>query len=734
MAKRRSTAALRSYAAHIKSVCPKLPAVSTLVRKFRSPETGFQHHKITFPLNCTASDSKPGYETCQIFQELPRWNELLWFVKLELKETSPRQLTVAPLPSPNVPTKRQEVQRAAVCLHWLLSQHRCVVSVEPHLRVLDNYPELFWDALKQSTSVRTIRLSNYEFDAETASRFFSAISSVAGLEYVELDRIEFSGDLKKKQCFTDSLKSLGSLKTLVLTNIYGISKAEDVTEALRANPGLTELTVDVDLEMDDIDSFYTFISASASLTELTIVGRGLQPACGIEALFEVLMDNGVLRKLRFKQFCFDLIDTTLLSDMLTANATLQELSFSSCHWQFVPHWPMENERQVLFENAKTRWGLWWRVDPFVSAIKNGVSLRRLEFDDNHFLDEEMWRLLGAVKEKDSFEELRFGSLFRWSIIEFCHIMRNTGTSGKVAVDTCFSKSDLFVGAQECAIELNSIRRHSFYDLCPQRLQNLCSVLKTNDNITALELAFNEGPVHEDYALPLANYLASTTVLKEIDMGFDATDEAVELIIDGVSKNESLEKLTIKEWYLHDVDVLNLCDWLEKSPKLYHLVWICLYARPVVSVLLSELCKRLQYSYTLTCFCVDESYQNEQNFQAVKHLLRRNVSLVERAVHFILGSRLKICATAFELVSWHPLVLCRVQELASVSTSEAREKIRESSQRLNLDFWRLSGIVKEEFVCHKAKGLELQIDQLGLDAWQEVRKFITVADIVDGSQA
>lgn len=150
--------------------------------------------------------------------------------------------------------------------------------------------------------------------------------------------------------------------------------------------------------------------------------------------------------------------------------------------------------------------------------------------------------------------------------------------------------------------------------------------------------------------------------------------------------------------------------------------------------MSQLWERLQFRYTLTHFCVDESYQNEPNFQAVKHLLRRNVSLVERAVHFILGSRLKICATAFELVSWHPLVLCRVQELASVSTSEALEKIRESSQRLNLDFWRLSGIVKEEFICHEAKGLELQIDQLGLDAWQEVRKFITVADVVDGSQA
>lgn len=715
-------------------MCPKLPAVSTLVRKFCSPETGFYHHKITFPLICTAGNSKPGFETCQIFQELPRWNELLWFVKLELRETSPGQLTVAPLPHAKVPQKNsQEVQRAVVCLHWLLSQHRCVVSVEPNRRVLDSYPELFWDALKQSASVRTLRLRDYEFDADTASRFFSAFSGIARFEHIELDDVEFLGHLRDYPCLTDSIGSVASLKTLRLTDLYGMSGAGDTIEALRANPGLTKLTVNADLGADNITGFCTFLSGSASLTELTIVGGILEPACDIRDLFEGLVGNSVLRKLSLKQFCFDLVDITLLSDMLTTNSTLEELAFSSCYWEFFLHWPMEDEEQTQFENAKNRWGLWWRVDPFVNAIKNSASLRRLEFDESHFIDEEMWRLLAAVKERDSFEELRFRSLFRWSSVEFCHIVQNTGASGKVAVDSCCSKSDLFAGAQECVFELNSIRRHSFYDLCPQRLQKLCSVLKSNDNITALELVFRVGTVDEDYALPLANYLGSTTVLKDIHMNFGVTNLAVELIIDGLSKNQSLEKLSIRGWYLYDVDLYIICDWLERSTKLYHLVWICPYARHAVSVLLAKLSARLQHSYTLTNLCVEEFGQNEEKWQEVKSLLHRNASLVERAAHFVLGSRLKICATAFELVSWHPQVLYRVQELASVSTSEAHEKIMDSAQRLNLDFWRLSAIVKEEFVCHEAKGPELQIDRLGLDAWLAVRKFITIADVVDGSQ-
>ncbi|KAH9367311.1 hypothetical protein HPB48_021443 [Haemaphysalis longicornis] len=218
------------------------------------------------------------------------------------------------------------------------------------------------------------------------------------------------------------------------------------------------------------------------------------------------------------------------------------------------------------------------------------------------------------------------------------------------------------------------------------------------------------------------------------MNFNATDEAVELIFDGLSKNKSLEKVTIIGWYPFDEVVPTIGDWLEQSAKLYHLAWACIFWPPTVSVLLCELRERLQNSYTLSYFYVDNNGQEEAKLQAVQNLIHRNASFVERAVGFVLGSRLKICATAFELVSWHPLVLYRVQELASVSESEAHEKIRESTQRLNLDFWRLSGIVKEEFVCYAAEGPELQIDQLGLDAWQEVRKFITVADVLDGSES
>lgn len=737
---------MHSYAVHIKNLCPKLPSVSTLVRKLRSPAKWFGRHKITFPIACTEGNTEPGFETCQIFHELLPWNKLLWFVKVELKETSPGQLAVVPLPNAIVPgMKSDEVQCAAVGLHWLLSQHRCVVAVEPHRRLLENYPELLCSALEQSTSMRALKLSNYEFNEESASLFFSAVASNTRLERIEWDRIEFSEDLAEKPCLAGWMAGVASLKALRLTNIYGMSDSIVFTEALRACTELTELTIDAALAADDAVSFYSFLSASASLIELTIVGSGLELACSIGVLFQGLVANTVLRKLSLQNFCFELADSTLLSDMLSANVTLQELVFSSCYWRRCTHSLPEKETRGDCENAKQRWGLWWRVDPFVNAIKKSASLRRLEFDENSFSDEEMRKLLAAVRESGSFKELCFRSLCRWSAAEFCHLVQETGCTGKVAVDWCFSKSERFVQAQACTVS-NSIRKHSFYDLCPQRLQDLCVVLKSEDNITALELVLDVDEVGEECATFLANYLMSAAVLKEIDMNFHATSKAIKLIVGGLSKNESLEKLSIRRW--HDIDVPTICGWLGESKKLCYLVWLSFDEDPALATvlwalswviqnrcrdLLRDLSHRLRYSYTLTYLCVEELGQKEAEWHVVKTLLNRNASLVERATCFVLGSPLKICATAFELVSWHPQVLHGVRELAAVSASEARRKISEGLRRLKFDFWRLSGVVKEEFVCGDAKGSKMQIDQLGFDAWQEVRKFLTLADVADSSQ-
>ncbi|XP_077564569.1 uncharacterized protein LOC144180037 [Haemaphysalis longicornis] len=228
-------------------------------------------------------------------------------------------------------------------------------------------------------------------------------------------------------------------------------------------------------------------------------------------------------------------------------------------------------RRGRLEDAKRRWGLWWRVDPFVNAIRNSASLRKLHFDTNHFLDAELTRLLQAAQDRNSFRELHFDQLMKW---------------------------------------------------------------------------------------------------------------------------------------------------------------LCIFGRQTANDIIWKLSETLQNSYTLTSLRVDYFCPSNPQWQQVKNIVRRNSALVERAAHFVLGARTRICAAAYETVSWHPLVLRKVATLASVGEEEARQKLTEAEQALQNDFWRLSGVVKEELACENLGHGEVQIDQLGMDAWLTVRKFLNVSDIVD----
>lgn len=318
---------------------------------------------------------------------------------------------------------------------------------------------------------------------------------------------------------------------------------------------------------------------------------------------------------------------------------------------------------------------------FVHAIQNSASLRRLEFDSNHFLDGELLRLLRAVREKVSFRELCFRRFSCLSTAEFSDLVSLTGSAGKVIVTHLYSSSRLFVDSLNQATSLAPTALHSFYDLSSALLGDVCSALATHDSITALCLFLDDvfDVVDELSAAFLAAYLASTTALKEIEMRFDATDAALHVILKGVSQNKSLEKLIMKDFILDCADVSTLCAWVTGNHTLYHFECRCFYLGHAKAVLLSELLELLQKNYTLTFARVEKRSQINEEWLAVKQMLDRNSSLVLRAAHFALGSRLKFCASAFELVSWHPLVQARVQETASVSASEARRKVQEGER-------------------------------------------------------
>ncbi|KAL1484471.1 hypothetical protein MTO96_032566 [Rhipicephalus appendiculatus] len=108
---------------------------------------------------CTSSEGR----LCHIFREISHWNEYFGQVGLELRELSPRRLSlverndeyVEECADRDMPARMHEV---APLLHHLLTNHHCVDSVAIVTFILLDHQQLMCDALSKSLSLRALKL------------------------------------------------------------------------------------------------------------------------------------------------------------------------------------------------------------------------------------------------------------------------------------------------------------------------------------------------------------------------------------------------------------------------------------------------------------------------------------------------------------------------------------------------------------------------------------------------
>uniref|UniRef100_A0A023G977 Nlr family card domain protein n=1 Tax=Amblyomma triste TaxID=251400 RepID=A0A023G977_AMBTT len=727
---------LRSYALYLKHVCPQLSSVETLVHGLQHPASVFSYHGITFPITCTSGFGRDegSQQVCQIFEELPLWNELLWFIKVELKEIDPGLISIVRLPHAIVsPDNFLEAERAAIFLHWLLAQHLCITSVEVDCCLLQNHHQLFCDALQLSTSLRVLRLSKLELDVRPTAHLVSAICGTCHLEELECDQLNLSGvEESLLASFSDFIRNSASLKMLKLTRIHKMRHVEVFMQALQGNSSISKLIVEAPLTPDSIADFCKFLASSTTLIELCLDCYTDELMDYVKPLCTALVANEKLQKITIRNHRFDLVDATLLCDMIAVNTTLKDLAFCNCEWEFLtPGIKPSGSRTAEVESAKARWGELWRVEPLVHAIRNNTSLQELVLDTNRFVGKEFERLLVAVKESASLQKLWFHHFPIRPTVGTCDLLEKTNAFDKIASMYCCCSSVNLSESLPRYRSLLSVTEYTFYDLIPERLGLACTALEAFDYVCRLDLHIKqtEAVINEESAALLASYLSSTTSLRQLRMHFSVSFKGTVIIVAGLVKNASLERLHVYGWTFTDTDVHAICDWIEQSRSLYYFVWLSTCCN-AAALMVSELAGRLDKNYTLTQFRVSGCRQDVLEWQALQQLVRRNASLVHRAARFVLGSTLKRCASAFEAVSWHPDVRGRVQEMAVLSATEVSCRIEKSARRLEKDFWQLSEIVKGQIRCNAREDGVVQLDELGFDALLAVRRFLKVGDIAD----
>ncbi|KAL1473134.1 hypothetical protein MTO96_022513 [Rhipicephalus appendiculatus] len=105
---------------------------------------------------CTSCEGRP----CNIFEDLRLWNRFFWPVGFELRELSPGQLSLVELREASVPSERamREVKDAVTVLRRLLTNHRCVVSVDLNDELLKHHHQTIRGALRGCVTLTKLKV------------------------------------------------------------------------------------------------------------------------------------------------------------------------------------------------------------------------------------------------------------------------------------------------------------------------------------------------------------------------------------------------------------------------------------------------------------------------------------------------------------------------------------------------------------------------------------------------
>ncbi|XP_037278040.1 uncharacterized protein LOC119170863 [Rhipicephalus microplus] len=724
-----------AYAAHLSLLQPNLPARDVLIKELRSLRSPFTSTRMQLPLRCNICRNVPS-STCPVVSEmLPMINEWLLSLAVEIHEIGPGCLALTALDNINMPpVTTRTVNHAAVLLHCLLTKHRCVQVIEGLQSILPCYQKLFCDALRNSTSLTVLWLNKFKLTGPVVRSIIAAIRGAKQLKELSWAWCMFSsGHVRAAEdALSKYIVKTDSLHTLNVAHAPLFRNSLTLIESLRKNTSIVKLLVGCSvLNRGQASEFRKFLAANRTLKHLVIYNDYVKGVLHVGEVFEALMENTTLEVLTLVDFELDPIVALQFARVLSINTTLHVAGFPGCTWDYQPL-PEANDayrKRVMYvlegEHEKD-----WRVLPLVKALRNTKSLRKLVLT-GCFTNSEIRQLLEAAAACSSLQELTFHSIKMLSVKTFYELVQETGVSSKVRVGTCHLQPAAFVSGLQSGCDLLKIGHHKFFHLNTSSFREIGTALLLHDHVTSLELRLDtwDDDFLEEDASTIASYLSKTTALKEIYMKFSNFSQDAHLIINGLSKNKTIEKLGIEDWLVRSKDVKKLCTWLVDSNRVYHLVYLCAQYE-ALKVLLEELADLLENSYTLTYIRVVEYPSNFQNWQVVKQFQRRNLSLVQCAAHFVLGLTLKRAAAAYEFVSWHPQLSYKVQQLASLSPAEVSQKMLECNRLVQMQFWKLAGIIKDELVCNERTDGRKQIDSLVLDAWLQVRKFLFISDVLD----
>ncbi|KAL1422944.1 hypothetical protein MTO96_021538 [Rhipicephalus appendiculatus] len=632
---------------------------------------------------CTASE----HRTCRIVGQLSAWNDLLSDAYLELRKEPNRvgflSLVTLEQAYPSIPEERK-LHRCATLVYWLLKVHRCVVSVDVHLRNLGAHYTLVFAALRGNPAVKTLKLGLWTFrsDHQEPRAIATCLENVEELEC---------------RLFPDWPSHILSALTLLLgrTSSSSLSSVKIPKIPLRTHKGWLLLEALVtnsalkDLSMRGADFTTAWMSHRYKFRrQLVVVDED-----SVAVVTSILVENKVLRCFNMCEMRADtegtregIFDSWLPA--LTANETLEEFTLPLNAWS----------REL------------WKQ--FVGALTSRSVIRKITIE--------------FTQDDYSSMSLTYG------------ILADTPEVGRLA---CFKTLNLLSNSDSvwnepahCQAWLFQNTRGIFSGILRQ--------LSTLGHVTIAQFRMSLDLLDQSMSTAISSYIRTTRALKRLCLTCFSLEagasNAVAFwndLIESLAANASLTTLAMKPRCITERAIRRLADVLKASLNI-HTVHIDFEESADRDAFVRALSAGLEETYVLMGVYLNGYCERRarREWFTVRDTARRNSCLVALAAEFVSGVRCdRYCAAALERVHDHVALLERVAQISSVGEADASAMIQEalnSTQDIH-DFMRLAGVVKDRVQCGPGTAeSRSQLDSLDDKCWMRVRRYLRLDDVRD----
>ncbi|XP_075546861.1 uncharacterized protein LOC142580020 [Dermacentor variabilis] len=765
------------YALFVSPVCPELGPAELLADAVRCAD---------IQLDSVTSHSIAPSCCRHTVNHLRAWNELLWEIRVELLEASPGILALCSNPPTTwckddgdvIPDKgdvgfRAQRYRGAVLLfHWLLLNNYCVRTVELDACLLRHHHVMFFDSLEQAPWLQRLSLGSYELDDASTIGLTQVLPRLVRLRELELYDLSMWGQVNECCAFERATRSLlkktASLKRLRLTRIlFTLINATHFVKGLEKNSTLEDLHIDWNIIEQHGSRFASYLAGNVTLRELTIEDWSYSLP-NMSTVFKALETNRNIVRIVGDGIYMNMEDIRALSNALLVNDVVESIDLTKCRW-CTEHQQGAKDAEGVLEHGAT-------CHPFANFLTQNKSLHFLGLPEGMLTNEWAECFLEALGRSHPRLRVDAGYVNEDRLCHLLPLAKSNGCLGKftfrTTIDNVISvitlnevqclKGIICPGPSEAGLgRANSSKpRNAVRARCPRNskrrssghsrhatdtpallitdmrratdaLEEMISLLVMSKNLTSLHINFFRD-VSEDATQLLADFLNHTRTLTDLAIVLDCKSEAARIIFDGLNHNRSLSTLSVQTSHAQCFKDLpdKLAFLILCSGHMTRLEFPLLGPSQTTQVYW-KLPRRVMEAVPLVVSPTDGLAVCQQQIKLIFNKVRTDAMLEREATTFVMGtSRTTAAAEAFQRLWGSPDLLARVRETGLLRGEHAQAKMKAARERLALDFFVLTGVVREHVVCLKSATGATQIDQV-LNARVQINvvRHLMVSDVV-----